>query len=289
MGVLRWRRRWQAGPQPCPLACKPTPQPTRPYFSQEAYQRLDAREARARQAESELADARAAAQADLQAAELAKRGLESERSELAALRDQLRQQQAAAAAEAARLAELQQREAQLKQREAELEAAEQRLGAQQTALGEAERRVRAGADSVAEGLVVQARAEADAILQAARDECRRAEEELKALREQLAAADGDVRRRELAADAAANEARSAADAAAAERRRAAEASSLIAEKEALLRQRWAGDWSGKGTDACIGGMLWHAPVLCAPPPSPCKLPCRCIQTLQGGAAGGQGA
>lgn len=47
-------------------------------------------------------------QADLQAAELAKRALEAERQEVGALRDELRKQQAAAAAEAARLAELQQ-------------------------------------------------------------------------------------------------------------------------------------------------------------------------------------
>ena len=126
---------------------------------QEAYGRLDAREAKARQAEADLADARTAAQvrswhwshmpgrgcttfhlagndnscfsasaasppasstprppaccvatqqADLQAAELAKRSLAAEREELAALREELRRQQAAAAAEAGRLAELQQ-------------------------------------------------------------------------------------------------------------------------------------------------------------------------------------
>lgn len=45
-------------------------------------------------------------QADLKAAELAKRGLEAERKELAQLRDALRQQQAQAATEAARLADL---------------------------------------------------------------------------------------------------------------------------------------------------------------------------------------
>lgn len=46
-------------------------------------------------------------QADLKAAELAKRGLEAERKELAQLRDALRQQQTQAATEAARLADLQ--------------------------------------------------------------------------------------------------------------------------------------------------------------------------------------
>ncbi len=46
-------------------------------------------------------------QADLQAAELAKRSLAAEREELAAVREELRRQQAAAAAEAGRLAELQ--------------------------------------------------------------------------------------------------------------------------------------------------------------------------------------
>lgn len=50
----------------------------------------------------------ASLQADLQAAELAKRSLAAEREELAALREELRRQQAAAAAEAGRLAELQQ-------------------------------------------------------------------------------------------------------------------------------------------------------------------------------------
>lgn len=47
-------------------------------------------------------------QADLQAAELAKRSLAAEREELSAVREELRRQQAAAAAEAGRLAELQQ-------------------------------------------------------------------------------------------------------------------------------------------------------------------------------------
>ena len=57
---------------------------------------------------SNPAFALASSQTDLQAAELAKRGLEAERQELLALREELRQQQAQASAEALRLAELQQ-------------------------------------------------------------------------------------------------------------------------------------------------------------------------------------
>lgn len=172
-----------------------------------------------------------------------------------------------------------QREAQLRQREEELRASERRLAAQQQVgwvgrgwrlpagpslcvqwplphvqsinltslpvvqeLAEAERRVRSGADAVAEGLVAEARAEADAILAAARDECRRAEADLRALREQVAEGEAAVKRREVAAEQAAAEARGAAEAAAAEQRRAAEAAGLAAEKERLLRSRWAGWW-----------------------------------------------
>lgn len=97
--------------------------------------------------------------------------------------------------------------------------------------------MRSGADAVAEDLVSKARAEADSILQAARDECRRAEAELKSLREQLMEAEGAVKRREMAAEQAAAEARNAADAAASQQRRSADASSLLAEKDALLRSR----------------------------------------------------
>lgn len=158
-----------------------------------------------------------------------------------------------------------QREAALKQREADLAAAESRLAAAQAELGEAERRVRSGADSVAEGLVAQARAEADAILQSARDECRRAEDELRVLREQLADAEAAVKRREVAAEAAADEARRSGEAAAAEQRRAAEVQAILAEKEALLRNRWAlvevglgrwGKWVGMWC-RCLLKLLTH--------------------------------
>ena len=176
-------------------------------------------------------------QADLQAAELAKRSIEGERQELAALRDSLRQQQASAAAEAARLAELQQREAALNAREEDVKQQQQRLATAQAQLGDAERRVRAGADSVAEGLVAQARSEADAILQTARDECRHAEAELKALREQLAEGQAALWRREVAAAAAEERAREAAETAQQQQRRASVTSGLLAEKEQMLRSR----------------------------------------------------
>ena len=158
-----------------------------------------------------------------------------------------------------------QREAQLREREGELQAGEARLAAAQQQLADAERRVRSGADAVAEGLVADARAEADAILQAARDECRRADADLAALRAQLSDAEAAVRRREVAADAAAGEARSAADAAAAEQRRAAEASSLLAEKETLLRSRWGRAAVG-AEGASLASLAW--------PPAGCCLACR---------------
>ena len=273
-------------------------------------------------------------QTDLQAAELAKRGLEAERQELHALREELRQQQAQASAEALRLAELQQvgagrvlwtlglrccthicryaatkgaeaaaqfaclllfppsalqREAHLKQREGEAIATEQRLAAAQQELAEAERRVRSGADAVADSIVSEARGEADAILAAARDECRRAEAELKALREQLQAAEGQLKRREVAAEQQASEVRSASEAAAAEQRRAAEASGLQAEKEQLLRTR-----CGAACICCMSGSGVLARFGCGSCPTGCSarashLPAAPATAVQGGAASRQGA
>lgn len=169
-----------------------------------------------------------------------------------------------------------------------MQATEARLAATQRDLADAERRVRSGADAVAEGLVAEARAEADGVLQAARDECRQAEEELAALRQQLADAEAAVRRREINAEAAASDARSAAEAAAAEQRRAAEASSMLAEKEALLRSRCAvvrelGRVCARLPRISPSMRAAATPLSMPPlPPPPCA-------PVQGRAFGGQGA
>ena len=79
-----------------------------PLCLQGACDQLDAREQRTRQQELELADAKQAAQVNLQAAEVMRRSLEAERADLQQLHERLQQQQAATAAEALRLADLQQ-------------------------------------------------------------------------------------------------------------------------------------------------------------------------------------
>lgn len=75
---------------------------------QAAYEKLDSREQRIRQVEAELAEARQQAEADRKAADLAKRNLDAERSELQQVKEELRIQQAQQAAEARRLDDLQQ-------------------------------------------------------------------------------------------------------------------------------------------------------------------------------------
>ena len=76
--------------------------------AQEAYENLDSREQRLRAAEAEIAEARQQAEANRAAADLAKRNLDAERAELGRLREELRVQQAQQAAEAKRLADMQQ-------------------------------------------------------------------------------------------------------------------------------------------------------------------------------------
>ena len=208
-----------------------------PPLLQDAFSQLDAREGKLKQQERELADARVAAAADLQSAELAKRAVEREREELQQLRVRMQEEAAAQAAEGRRLAELRQREAAVQTREAEATSREGRLVAAQQALADAERRARAGADDVAESIIAEARAEAEALLQQAQAECRRAEGEVRALREEVAASEAAVRRRELAADKQLADARAAAEAVTEEQRRAAEGAGLAGEKERLVRGR----------------------------------------------------